>query len=104
MHPILQHLMDTDFRDLAGTRFEGQVALSDEVINLGLGEIVAKLTAATPPADAAPAAPPASPSAAVDGGLPDPQLLLKKLKVDHLRYRTEAGRTIVEVKAGLGGL
>ena len=36
MHPVQKHLFDTNFKDLDGTRIEGTIALSDELINLGI--------------------------------------------------------------------
>ncbi len=101
MHPVIQHLLDTEFADLRGSRVEGQIALTDELVNLGLHDLVAKLTqpavasATTPAPASAPATKPAAPA------LPDPKLLLQQVKIEHLRYRTEAGRTILEIKAGV---
>ncbi len=103
MHPVQKHLMDTDFRDLAGTRIEGTIALSDELINLGLMEVLAQLktmgaaSTITAPTEAAAtrATVEAEPSV-------DPKALLKNLQIDQLEYRTEAGKTVLEIKAGFG--
>ena len=97
MHPVLQHLIDTDFSDLRGSSVEGQFAVTDELVNLGLHELIGQLTKPAPSTTAAPAAPPAKKTAE----LPDPKLLLRKVNIEHLRYRTEAGRTVLEIKAGM---
>ena len=96
MHPVLQHLIDTDFSDLQGSSVEGQFAITDELVNLGLHELISQLTAPAS-TSAAPAAPPKVTTAE----LPDPKVLLRKVKFEHLRYRTEAGRTVLEIKAGI---
>ena len=96
MHPVLQHLIDTDFSDLQGSSVEGQFAVTDRLVNLGLQDLLAKLTAPAT-TSTAPAAPPKSTTAEV----PDPKVLLSKVKFEHLRYRTEAGRTVLEIKAGM---
>lgn len=98
MHPVLQHLLDTDFADLQGSRISGQLALTDELVNLGLHDLVAKLTQ---PAATSSAPAPAPPVKAAGAALPDPKLLLQKVTIEHLQYRTEAGRTILEIKAGV---
>lgn len=97
MNAILKHLVDTEFRDLAGTRIEGQIALSDELVNLGIRDV---LTGLTTPQNPAPAAPPQPAPAAADDAPPAPTELLRHLRIDHLKYRTEAGRTILEIRAG----
>ena len=97
MHPVQKHLFATNFRDLAGTRLEGTIALSDELINLGLGELLAQLKTSTPDSDAPPAAKKAAPTSA----LPDPQALLALLDVKKLQYRTGEGRTFLEVEVSL---
>ncbi|WP_420461208.1 hypothetical protein [Neolewinella sp.] len=97
MHPVLQHLIDTDFSDLQGSSVEGQFVVTDELVNLGLHELVSQLTKPASATSTAPAAPPASQTTE----LPDPKLLLRKVKIEHLQYRTEAGRTVLEIKAGV---
>ena len=99
MHPVLQHLIATDFADLRGSYVEGQFAITDELVNLGLHELVSQLTSPSVKSEA-PAAPPAKIPAATQE-LPNPKLLLQKVNVEHLRYRTETGRTVLEVKAGM---
>ncbi len=97
MNPILEHLVKTDFRDLAGSSLEGQLAMSDELINLGLTDLLRSLT------NPAPAAAPAAGSKKTEAATaaPDPKVLLQKATIHHLKYRTEAGRTILEIKAEL---
>ena len=99
MHPVLKHLVATDFADLSGTKVEGQIALSDELVNLGLMDVLAKLKADDPAANTA-SAPASAPPKATEA-MPDPAILLRKLKIDHLKYRTENGRTVLEIKAGM---
>lgn len=98
MHPVLRHLIDTNFEDLAGSRVDGRIAITDDLINKGLHEVIASLTR---PAPAPPAPKPApTPYAETDQEtteMPDPKLLLRKLDVEKLQYRTEAGRTVLEI-------
>ncbi|MEO0732046.1 MAG: hypothetical protein AAFZ52_04380 [Bacteroidota bacterium] len=94
MHPVQKYLFATNFRDLAGAKLEGTLALSDEIVNLGLGELLLalKTTSATPGADATHKT--SSPS-------PDPKALAGLLEVEELQYRTEKGRTLVDIKTSL---
>ncbi|CAH0999502.1 hypothetical protein LEM8419_00802 [Neolewinella maritima] len=98
MHPVLKHLLDTEFSDLAGSSIEGQFAITDELVNLGLHDLIAKLTQPSAPSTA-PAAPAVPKTSTTE--LPDPKVLLQHVKIEHVKYRTEAGRTILELKAGL---
>lgn len=97
MHPVQKHLFDTDFKDLAGTRIEGTIALSEELINLGVMDFLNGLTAPTPPGDASSEPPKTAPGAAP----PDPKALLKLLTIDQLQIRLEQGKLKVDVKAGI---
>ena len=99
MHPVLKHLITTDFADLKGSHVEGQFAITDELVNLGLHELVSQLTSPSVKSEV-PAAPPAKPTEATQE-FPNPKLLLQKVRVEHLRYRTETGRTVLEIKAGM---
>ena len=98
MHPVQKHLFDTNFKDLQGTSLSGTLALSDEIINLGLGELLLQLKAGTLTAPS-PTAPPTDTSA--PAAAPDPKAILEKLNVKTLRYRTEAGRTLLDIEASL---
>ncbi|WP_170067617.1 hypothetical protein [Neolewinella xylanilytica] len=96
--------MDTNFADLSGSRVDGRIAVTDDLVNLGLHELVAALTKASPAAKAdAPAnAPENTPTPyasdpAPKSATPDPKALLRKLQVEKLQYRTESGRTILEI-------
>ncbi|MGB3799520.1 MAG: hypothetical protein WA952_06860 [Lewinella sp.] len=104
MHPVLQHLMDTNFEDLTGSRVDGRIAVSDDLINLGLHEVVAMLTkpaasartsSETPKTDSAPT--PYDSDSEAKVSTPDPKALLRKLNVEKLQYRTETGRTVLEI-------
>jgi len=98
MHPVQKHLFDTNFKDLAGTRIEGTIALSDELINLGIMDFLSGLkngADSSAPSASSPA-PAAAPSA-----MPDPMELLALLDVDMLKFRSEAGRIFVDVKVGI---
>lgn len=96
MHPVQKHLFDTNFRDLSGTKLEGTIALSDELINLGILDFLQQLqnpdkTTATAKSDA----PEKSSS------MPNPADLLKVLTIEEVKYRTEAGKTLLDIKAGI---
>lgn len=96
MHPIQQHLFETNFRGLSGTRIEGTLALSEELINLGILDLLQGLRATSPP----PTADVPSAKATAPAG-PDPQALLQILQVDTLQIRAEKGKVLVDVKAGI---
>lgn len=95
MHPVQKHLFDTNFEGLAGTRIEGTIAVSEELINLGIMDFLDGLKK-TGPAEEAPAATPAATAPA-----PDPQAMLKLLNVEKLKVRMEAGKLLMDVKAGI---
>ena len=106
MHPVLEHLIKTNFADLQGSRVDGRIAVSDDLINLGLHELVATLTkssSAGPSPSSAPAQAPKEEPAPYGNAptkpepTPDPRALLGKLDVEKLQYRTESGRTILEI-------
>lgn len=98
MHPVEKHLLDTELAGLEGTRIEGTIAFSNDLVNAGLLEMLAKLKA-----PAAPQTTTDTTSSARPATTPiDPAALLKKLDVKVLRYRTEAGKTLVDVKGGFG--
>jgi len=98
MHPVQKHLFDTNFKDLAGTQIEGTIALSDELINLGIMDFLSGLkngvapTAVTEPSTAPAAAPTA---------MPDPKQLLAILDVETINFRSEAGRVLLDLKMGI---
>jgi hypothetical protein len=91
---MLQRLLNNKFTDLAGTQIEGQIVLSDalmnEVIKIGLQEMSA------PPAETT-----VTETVAADAPAVNPRDLLAALTIDKLNYRTENGKTIIEVKAGV---
>ncbi len=91
MHPVERHLFATDFKDLAGTHLQGTIALSDELINLGIMDFLAGLKAE--PAPSAPAAPDQDPAEA----RPDPRKLLSLLQVNQLEVKAKDGRIVVAV-------
>ncbi len=94
MHPVQKHLFETNFKDLAGTRIEGTIALSDELINLGIMDFLSGLKsgAASPAPSASSPAPAAAPAA-----MPDPKELLAILDIEKLKFRSEAGRILVDI-------
>lgn len=94
MHPIQKHLFDTNFKDLEGTRIEGTIALSEELINLGILDFINSLKTATP--DPASKSSDAAPAAA-----PDPKALLALLDFEKLQVQMVKGKILVEVKAGM---
>lgn len=99
MHPVQKHLFDTKFKDLAGTRIEGTIALSDELINLGIMDFLAGLKSSAP-SPATEGSPAPAPAAAPEK-MPDPKELLALLDVEKLAFRSEAGRIFVDVAAGM---
>jgi len=96
MHPVQKHLFETNFRDLAGSQLEGTIALSDDLINLGLGELLLQLKPKAASKTESTLASSSSPNT-----LPSPTELLGLLEIEKLHYRTEEGKTILEIKAGL---
>ena len=104
MHPVLQHLINNDFEDLSGSRIAGTVAVSDDLVNLGLHELLALLAQRKDPAPASAPNPTPAPydeTSDTTAQLPDPQALLRKLDVEKLQYRTEAGRTVLEIACAI---
>jgi hypothetical protein len=95
VHPVLQHLINSEFRDLEGAVLEGQLCLTDDAVNLGLREVIKDLTSSDTPGERTGEAVPSSP-------LPDPSIFTKKVKVSRLNYRTEKGKTTIELRARLG--
>lgn len=95
MDELIHKIISNQLRDFAGTRVEGKIVLSDELINevltLGRQSLVTKPEATAEQS--------AAPSEAV------PQLdlpqILGFLKIEKLQYRTEKGKTIIEVKGGI---
>ena len=102
MHPVQKHLVDTEFSGLEGTEVEGTLALSDELINLGLLEILAKIKTMGQPKPVRAITEAEGTQKQVAGAAVDPQVMLKKLRVDRLNYRTEQGTTMVDFKVGFG--
>ncbi len=96
MHPVQKHLFDTNFRDLSGTKLEGTIALSDELINLGILDFLQQLQKPDTDTPKAKSEAPAASSA-----MPNPADLLKMVTIEEVKYRTEAGRTMVDIKAGI---
>lgn len=90
---MLQRLLNNQLADLAGTRIEGQIVLSDalmnEAIQLGLKEIAT-------PVNTEKAA-----VSTVDFPVINPRDLLAALTIEKLNYRTENGKTTLEIKAGI---
>jgi hypothetical protein len=98
MHPVQKHLFDTNFKDLAGSHLEGTIALSDELINLGIMDFLSglKSSADTTASKKLSKAPAAAPTA-----MPDPKQLLAILDVETLKFRSAEGRIFVDVAAGI---
>ena len=99
MHPVLKHLVETNFNDLNGSRVEGTIAVSDDLVNLGLHELIAQILAPASPPKEAPAPYDTATEAAEPA--PDPKVLLRKLDIEKLHYRTESGRTVLEIACGI---
>lgn len=97
MHPVEKHLFDTNFKDITGAQLEGTIALSDEIINLGFGELLGQLNATANTSSKTGASPKTESPVAT----PDPQAMLQLLNIQQLKYRTETGKTILEIKVNL---
>ena len=97
MHPIQKHLFETNFRDLNGSSIEGTLAFSEELINLGVMELLQGLQNDKKEAGAEVTSTPIK----GDTSLPDPKELLKLVSVEQLTLRMEQGRLLVDIKAGL---
>jgi hypothetical protein len=93
MEDLIQDILDRQLQDFAGAEVRGRVAIADGVVNEVLQTVTR--TAAAAPATAARAGAPEQAAAA--GPDIDPQQLLRWLQVNRLAYRTEAGRTILEL-------
>ncbi len=97
MHPVQKHLFDTNFKDLAGSKIEGTIAISDELINMGIMDFLnglksgAENDAPSKPSPAPAAAPPAL----------DTKAILALLEVETLKFRTSEGQAMLEVNASL---
>ena len=97
MHPVQKHLFDTDFKDLAGSKLEGTIALSDELINMGIMDFLNGLKSEA--GSEAPENPSPAPAAAPT--TPDPKALLALLNVETLKFRTGEGKAMLDVKVSL---
>lgn len=97
MHPVQKHLFDTDFKDLAGSKLEGTIAISDELINMGIMDFLNGLKAQ----DGSDASQKPSPGPASAPDAPDPKALLALLNVETLKFRTGEGKAMLDVKVSL---
>ena len=96
MHPIQKHLFDTNFKDLAGSKIEGTIALSEELINLGILDFINGLKADAPAKETS-----STPTIAPSATMPDPKELLKLVTIDKLQVRAQDGKIMVDIKASL---
>jgi hypothetical protein len=97
MHPVQKHLFDTNFKDLAGSKLEGTIAISDELINLGIMDFLNGLKSGAE--NDAPKETPPAPAAAPS--MPNPKDLLALLDVETLTFRTGEGKAMLDVKVSL---
>lgn len=97
MHPVQKHLFDTDFKDLAGSKLEGTIAVSDELINMGIMDFLNGLKPGAGPD----AAEKPSPAPAAAPATPDPKKILALLNVETLAFRTGEGKAMLDVKVSL---
>lgn len=99
MHPVQKHLFETNFKDLAGSKLEGTIAISDELINMGIMDFLNGLKSGAG-SDVSEKPSPA-PAAAPDD--PDPKALLALLDIETLTFRTGEGKAMLDVKVSLKG-
>lgn len=95
MENVTKRLFDHQLRDIAGTRVAGKICVSDPAVNEIIGELIATLTQTGKKAEA---------QHQISGkgtALPPPADLLKALSIDRLHYRTEEGKTILEINVGI---
>lgn len=92
---MIQRLLNNNLADLAGTRIEGQIVLSDELMNEVIQMGLTQMTA-TPVVPINPPSGEKTPEVEIN-----PRDLLTALNIEKLNYRTENGKTIIEVKAGV---
>lgn len=97
MHPVQKHLFDTNFKDLAGSKIEGTIAISDELINMGIMDFINGLKSGAE-SDAS-KEPSTVPAAAPDS--PNPKALLALLDIETLKFRTGEGKAMLDVKVSL---
>ncbi|TXF83693.1 hypothetical protein FUA23_21465 [Neolewinella aurantiaca] len=97
MHPVQKHLFDTNFKDLAGSKIEGTIAISDELINMGIMDFINSLKSGA--GSDAPKEPAAAPASAQS--IPDPKALLSLLDVETLKFRSGEGKAMIDLKVSL---
>lgn len=97
MHPVQKHLFDTDFKDLAGSKLQGTIAISDELINMGIMDFLNGLKSG----GGSDAPEKTSPAPAAAPTMPDPKALLALLDVETLKFRTGDGKAMLDVKVSL---
>ena len=95
MHPVQQHLFDTDFAGLSGSQVSGTLVLSEELINLGLTDFIDQLRADPAPTPA-PAGTTSAPASAPQA-TPDPKALLAKLNIKQLKVRAQDGKFLLDL-------
>lgn len=95
MTDIINNIISNQLRDFAGTRVAGTIVLSDELINEVL--TVGRKSLAAQAEDVA------EPAPETTSALPELDFaeLLGFLELEQLRYRTEVGKTILELKGGI---
>lgn len=97
MHPVEQHLFATNFKDLAGSRIQGTVALSDELINLGILDLLQGLKSG----GGANSTMEDKETSTEETARPDPQAMLGLLDIDQLTVKAKEGRIFLEVDVEL---
>lgn len=97
MNPVQKHLFDTNFKDLEGSHLAGTIAVSDELINLGIMDFISSFqgqATAPSPAD--------QPASSAPAAAPDPKALLALLDIKTLKFRSDKGKALLEVDVRLG--
>ncbi len=93
MEDLIKDILDRQLQDFAGAEVRGRLAIADGVVNEVLQAFIRSATATTGTAEPTAVPDPTAPA----GPAIDPQQLLRWLQIDRLAYRTEAGRTVLEL-------
>lgn len=102
MEDIIRLILDRQLRDFQGTEIKGQIAIGDELVNELLAQLLAAAATPAPPAaEKKKTGKKAAPDQTATPAPLDPRQLLSWITVRQLEYRTEAGRTVLDLDIGV---